>query len=90
MAYTVSYRTSADSALDHLDNSLRTRTERKLQQIANDEFRTPAQWGYTPFAGQTASGKFDFFNQVRVFVDINEEAGQITVHHADTRENLYR
>lgn len=90
MAYTVSYRTSADSALDQLGNSLRNRTERKLQQIANDEFRTQAQWGYTSFTGQTADGKFNFFDQVRVFADIDDEAGQIVVHHADTRENLYR
>jgi mRNA-degrading endonuclease RelE of RelBE toxin-antitoxin system len=90
MAYNVSFRNSAESAFESLDNSLRTRTEKKLEQIANDEFRSPEQWGYTQFQGQSASGKFDFFNQIRVFADVDKESEEIVVHNADTRENLYR
>jgi mRNA-degrading endonuclease RelE of RelBE toxin-antitoxin system len=90
MAYNVSFHNSAESAFESLDNSLRTRTEKKLERIASDEFRSPSQWGYSAFDGQTASGKFDFFNQIRVFADVDEESGEIIVHRAETRENLYR
>jgi mRNA-degrading endonuclease RelE of RelBE toxin-antitoxin system len=90
MAYNISFRTSADQAFSSLDNSLRNRTEEKLEQIADCEFRKPADWGYTQFDGQAASGKFDLFNSIRVFADIDEESEEIIVHGAYTRENLYR
>ncbi len=90
MAYTISYRNSADSAFKSLDNSLRTRAEKKLERIANDEFRTPHDWGYERFEGQLAAGKFDLFNQLRVFADIDDENKRIIVHDAYSRENLYQ
>ena len=90
MVYNISFLTTADQAYESLDNSLRMRTEAKLEKIAGDEFRSPADWGYTQFDGQAASGKFDLFNSIRVFADIDEESKEIVIHRAYTRENLYR
>ena len=88
MAYTISFAGGVEEAFETLDTEAASKVEKKLERVANDEWRTPYDWGYSAWTGQ-AGGKFNW-GAYRVFADIDTDTNQIIVHEARHRENLYR
>jgi mRNA-degrading endonuclease RelE of RelBE toxin-antitoxin system len=88
MAYKISFRNGAEEAFESLNAEAASKVEKKLERVANDEWRTPYDWGYSTWSGQ-ADGKFNW-GSYRVFADIDTANDQIIVHEARHRENLYR
>jgi mRNA-degrading endonuclease RelE of RelBE toxin-antitoxin system len=88
MAYDISFQSGFESVFEKLDREATSRIQRKLEDVADCEWRSPTDWDYSSWSGQ-ASGKFDW-DSYRVFADVNEEDEKIIVHEARHRENLYR
>lgn len=88
MAYDISFRRGFEAAFETLDSEAASQLKKKLERVATDEWRSPADWDYETWGGQS-NGKFNW-GSYRVFADIDEEAGEIIVHEARHRENLYR
>ncbi|WP_128478912.1 type II toxin-antitoxin system RelE family toxin [Halorussus pelagicus] len=88
MAYDISFRRDSEAAFETLDREAAARLQKKLKRVASCDWRSPTDWDYSPWSGQ-ATGKFNW-GSYRVFVDVDENAGEIVVHEARHRENLYR
>lgn len=88
MAYDISFRRGVESAFETLESEAVSRIQKKLDQVATNEFRTATDWGYSNWDGQS-SGKYDWGSH-RVFVDVDETLERIVVYEARHRENLYR
>lgn len=88
MAYNISFRRGSEAAFETLNQQEAAKLQKKLERVAADEWRTPYDWGYSSWGGQS-SGKFAW-GSYRVFADINESDNEIIVHEARHRENLYR
>ena len=88
MAYNISFRNGIEAAFETVDSQAAEKIAKKLERVANDEWRTPGDWGYTNWTGQ-ANGKFNW-GSYRVFADIDSDNNEIVVYEARHRENLYR
>jgi mRNA-degrading endonuclease RelE of RelBE toxin-antitoxin system len=88
MAYDISFATGFETAFETLDSQAASQIQKKLERVANSEWRSPTEWNYSGWNGQS-SGKFDW-GSYRVFVDIVEGESKIVVHQVRHRENLYR
>ena len=88
MAYDIAFPTGFETVFETLDNEAASRVQKKLERVANSEWRSPTDWDYSRWSGQ-ANGKFDW-GSYRVFVDICEENNEIVVYRVRHRENLYR
>jgi len=88
MAYDISFRRGFETAFKTLDSEATSHLQKKLERVANSEWRSPTDWNYSPWSGQS-DGKYDW-DSFRVFVDVDEDAGKIVVYEARHRENLYR
>lgn len=88
MAYEISFRRGLESAFETLESQAASQIQQKLEKVAACEWRSPKDWDYGPWEGQS-NGKFDW-GSYRVFADIDENNGKIVVHEARHRENLYR
>ncbi|MFC4552348.1 hypothetical protein [Halorussus sp. GCM10023401] len=60
----------------------------KLEKVAICEWRSPCDWDYLPWSGQS-TGKFSWGSYL-VFVDVYENSDEIDVYEVQHRENLYR
>ncbi|QLD86155.1 hypothetical protein HWV23_10605 [Natronomonas halophila] len=88
MAYEISFRRGLEAAFETLDSEAAAQIQKKLERVATDEWRSPADWSYKSWGGQS-TGKFNWGSH-RVFADIDESAGKIIVDESLHRENLYR
>ncbi|WP_284006788.1 type II toxin-antitoxin system RelE family toxin [Haloarcula pelagica] len=88
MAYDISFRSGSETAFETLNSEAVSQIQKKLDRVATAEFRSPTDWDYSPWSGQS-NGKYNW-GSYRVFVDIVEEENEIVVHEARHRENLYR
>lgn len=86
MAYDISFRRGFEAAFETLDSEATSQVQKKLSRVANCEWRSPTDWDYSPWSGQSR-GKYDW-NSYRVFVDV--DADQIIVHEIRHREKFYR
>jgi len=88
MAYDISFRPGFETAFETLDDEVTTQLQKKLERVANSEWRSPTDWNYSPWSGQS-DGKYDW-GSYRVFADIDADSEVIVVYEARHRENLYR
>lgn len=88
MTYDISFQPGFETAFETLDSETTSQLMKKLDRIANSEWRSPTDWNYTLWSGQF-DGKYDW-GPYRVFVDVSEKSGTITVYEVRHRENLYR
>jgi mRNA interferase RelE/StbE len=88
MAYEISFRSGVETAFENLGSEATNQIQQKLDRVASCEFRSPTDWEYTTWSGQS-TGKFNW-GSYRVFADVNEDTGEIVVHDVRHRENLYR
>lgn len=88
MAYEISFQRGLESAFETLGSEAASRIQKKLEKVASCDWRSPTEWNYSTWSGQS-NGKFNW-GPYRVFVDVDEDAGKIVVHDVRHRENLYR
>ncbi|MDL0123427.1 type II toxin-antitoxin system RelE family toxin [Halobacterium salinarum] len=88
MAYDISFQHDSEAAFETLDSEATSHVQKKLERVANSEWRSPTDWNYSPWSGQS-NGKYDW-GAYRVFADVDEDENQIVVHEVRHRENLYR
>ena len=89
MTYEISFRSDAEAAFETLDSEAVSHIEKKLEQVATCEYRSPTDWDYSSWDGGQAEGKFNW-GAYRVFADIDERRNEIVVDQVRHRENLYR
>jgi mRNA-degrading endonuclease RelE of RelBE toxin-antitoxin system len=88
MAYNISFARDAETIFKNLGSDAERYLTQKLEKVATCEWRSPYDWDYSPWSGQS-TGKFSW-GSYRVFVDVDEEADEIVVYEVRHRENLYR
>jgi|APHM01.1.fsa_nt_gi Cytotoxic translational repressor of toxin-antitoxin stability system len=89
MTYDVSFAGGVEAALQTLSSDAAAEIKKKLNEVATSEWRSPTDWGYEPWNGGQAGGKYNW-GSYRVFADIDEENETIIIREARSRENLYR
>lgn len=87
-AYEIAFTRSGRGALREFEQEERVQIRTKLAEIATCAFRQPREWDFQELPGR-AEGRFRIGHDLRVFADIDEEAGVIRVHNVKRRENLY-
>lgn len=88
MPYDIVFMADGSEALDRLEPTEQLRVRKKLDRIADSEFREPWEWDFCQMDG-CADGRFSIGDRLRVFADIDIGAGLIRIHHVGRRENLY-
>jgi len=89
MTYDISFQTDFEAAYETLDSEEIEKIEKKLEQVATCEYRSPTDWDYCSWNGGQAEGKFDW-GPHRVFADVDEQHKEIVIAQVRYRENLYR
>jgi len=75
-------------SLDDLEPVEVEQATRKLERICSCEFRKPWEWGSERMDG-VSDGKLSLSDELRAFVDINQENRTLLVYRVYRRENLY-
>lgn len=88
MAPEIVFTNRGQDALDVLEHTEQSRVRKKLERIADCEFRAPWEWDFCRMEGR-ADGRFWIGERLRVFADIDHERDVIRVRHVGRRENLY-
>jgi len=88
MAYKVSFPSGREETFESLDSEAASRIEQKLEEVSSCPYRSPTDWSYSSWSGQS-EGVFRW-GSYRVFADVDEAAERIVVREARYRENLYR
>lgn len=89
MTYDISFAGGDEAVFAKLGNDDTVEIKKKLDKIAANKWRSPADWNYEPWQSGQADGKYSW-GEYRVFADIDEDSKTIIVREARHRENLYR